>query len=264
MTFNPPVAPQAPSTARPETFAEQADAFVAWMAAFGAAINAAGGLATASQLVDIDADTFGGKGPSSYLRRDAGGHSMLGLLHFARPDDEQMRIGYNTGGERATYVSFWDGETARRGFIDFGSSYSSWGRDGGAVVSIHGVGDARINGHRVHHDGNKSEYISPETTIGSGYPVTLAHGLGARPRQIDLYLVCKTAQYGYSPGAEVHIPSGESFADWGAQAQTANDSEIRVVFGNSGFVVLDAVTGRRGAIAGAGFSNWKLKVRASL
>lgn len=46
MTFNPPAAPAAPNTAQPATFQADADAFAAWMAAFGSAINGAGGLQT--------------------------------------------------------------------------------------------------------------------------------------------------------------------------------------------------------------------------
>ena len=74
--FNPSPAPDAPSTARPATFAQDADNFTAWQAGFGAGINNAGGLLTpgdfglgARRQPSLAGDVFQENGAGVYYAR---------------------------------------------------------------------------------------------------------------------------------------------------------------------------------------------------
>ncbi|MBO9398727.1 hypothetical protein J7400_18800 [Shimia sp. R9_2] len=210
----------------------------------------------------LDADLLDSLHAWQFLRRDIAAN-MLGRLSLEVPADEQLRIGHNTGAARSALISIFDGLVTQRGYLQARSDRLRLGHVGGAVLDLLGSGNARLDGHQIHHDGNQLEYVSPETTVGAGYTVTFNHGLGSRPRKIDLFLVCKTAHHGYGVGNEVRIPSGEAFSNWGAQAYTTNDTQIRVVYGAAGLAVLNAANGVRGTITGSDFGKWRLKVRAS-
>lgn len=106
-------------------------------------------------------------------------------------------------------------------------------------------------------------YVSPETAIPVGTTVSFIHGLGHKPEQIDLYLVCQAASDGYSAGDVVHVGSGETYSGWGMQAYMPDTTQIKVVMGNSGQVVLNPSNGIRDTISTTTeLSNWKMKLRA--
>lgn len=63
------------------------------------------------------------------------------------------------------------------------------------------------------------EFISAETTIVSSSNVFAAHGLGVMPKLIQVRIICKTPEYGFSAGDEA-IP-------W--TANTSLDANIGVV-----------------------------------
>lgn len=109
----------------------------------------------------------------------------------------------------------------------------------------------------------RSEYVSPQQTITSGGALTLAHGLGVRPRIVRAFLVCQTAEQGFSIGDEVPIGDGlispEASRGFVMRPDTTN---IVIRFGSAAnaFVVNNATTGS--GAAGLTNANWRLVVRA--
>lgn len=104
-------------------------------------------------------------------------------------------------------------------------------------------------------------YTSAQQTITSAGALTLAHGLGSKPKAVEIFLVCQTAEGGYSIGDEV-------FATW--HMDTSNGRGIAIVsdatnlncrFGSSGGVFV-AIHKTTGVIFNLTSANWRLVVRA--
>lgn len=107
------------------------------------------------------------------------------------------------------------------------------------------------------------EYVSPEQTITLAGLISLAHGLGAVPKLVQVVAICKTAELGYSVGDIILATTPDTLgtaAGYGLQvAMSAANVDIRV--GNTGFSsVLNKATGAFGATATA--ASWRLIVRA--
>lgn len=104
------------------------------------------------------------------------------------------------------------------------------------------------------------KYESPEQTITSGGVVTLAHGLGAKPDMVRAFLVCKTAELGWSVGDEVSVDvlvAGGSTYNYSVGFNATN---IRAVCGSSGCAINNG-TGVTSTITNA---NWRLVLRAQI
>lgn len=105
-------------------------------------------------------------------------------------------------------------------------------------------------------------FESAEQTITLSGSLTLAHGLGVEPKNVQFYLICKTAELGYSVGNKVH---------WGTQIFTntvgsntgfttvVDATDIRVRYSGGGFVIPNFNTGTYAAITNG---NWRLIARA--
>lgn len=106
-------------------------------------------------------------------------------------------------------------------------------------------------------------YESPEQTITAGALITLAHGLGAKPKLISLELVCKAAEHGYSVGDCITVPSqagGYSTSNYGCTTRL-DATNINLRFGSqvtATFLILNS----SGTNFGATNTNWRLIVRA--
>lgn len=78
------------------------------------------------------------------------------------------------------------------------------------------------------------EFVSAEQTISAGGSLTIPHGLGAAPdRMPQVWLVCKSAQHGYSVGdkiSDIFLESASSIAR-GANV-AVDDTNIKVRFAN--------------------------------
>lgn len=104
------------------------------------------------------------------------------------------------------------------------------------------------------------EFTSSELTIANGGGGTIAHGLGAAPKLIQVLLICKTAEQGYSIGDTVV---------WGAfwQAQDrglsvggdATNIAYRYAAQNTPFSYLNKSTGASSALTNA---NWRVIIKA--
>ena len=105
-------------------------------------------------------------------------------------------------------------------------------------------------------------FESAEQTITSAGALTLAHGLGVKPKLIQVALVCKTAEAGYSINDELFVTieddDGINKQGTGIVVDTAN-LNIRFSSGGNVYVVLNKTTGGRAAITN---SNWKAIFRA--
>lgn len=127
-----------------------------------------------------------------------------------------------------------------------------------STVVVTNLNAAKVNGYTI------KSYESPEQTITAAGALTLAHGLGTTPKIIQAYLVCKTAEKGYSMGDETPCTiSAESLAasDSYGVAITYDTTNIYVRFGSIAnvFTINDKTTGSGSAIA---IANWKVIFRA--
>lgn len=108
------------------------------------------------------------------------------------------------------------------------------------------------------------EFKSAEQAITAAGSLTVAHGLGVRPKHIKYTLVCKVAEHGFSIGDEV---------DWGTvqysaateirsgfvNTPDATSMNIRFGAGTSTLYVLNKATGVPAAITS---SSWRLVMEA--
>lgn len=101
-------------------------------------------------------------------------------------------------------------------------------------------------------------YTSTEQTITNGSALTLAHGLGARPSEVQLVARCTTAQSPYAVGDEVTLTD---FSTGGVQygASVAADATNIVVRTGSGGHFLITNAGGSAAMTNA---SWRYVVRA--
>lgn len=102
----------------------------------------------------------------------------------------------------------------------------------------------------------KAHFVSAAQTISTGGQLTIAHGLGAIPKNVGLYLQCVNANNGYAAGEKVWVPllatSGTGFGC----AVKADATNLYVQFGAGGnvFVIHTWGTGATTAVAN---SDWQ-------
>ncbi len=114
--------------------------------------------------------------------------------------------------------------------------------------------------------GFTESFVSTDQTITSGGPLTIAHGLSAKPRLVIASLVCTTASNGFAVGDEItdgiddHYDAG--VGDYGLN-EWSDATYINIRFGSqtSVFIINGKSTGVTTAVTN---SSWKLKLRAFL
>ena len=94
--------------------------------------------------------------------------------------------------------------------------------------------------------------------------VTVAHGLGASPKQWQAVLRCKVANYGYLAGDEVDVTNG-GFFNWYTNHTSANATTITFVTTNA-YIYATRKDNPSGLLNTSGFSSgeWVLILRAWL
>jgi|GEM_PF-4370571 len=104
-------------------------------------------------------------------------------------------------------------------------------------------------------------YRSGEINLATGGKGSVAHGLGSLPFSVGAWLICKTAQHGWSVGDMVKIEyTADSSTMYGVKvAKDATDLKYQIA-SSSVFVPVYG-TGRLGSIT---LANWKLVLEASL
>ena len=93
-------------------------------------------------------------------------------------------------------------------------------------------------------------FVSADQTITTGGALTLAHGLGAAPRSLQVMIVCQTAELGYSVGDIVTLSS-----NYPAMWPDATNFNVRYINTNPP-AVANKTTGAITAITAA---NWKAR-----
>ena len=108
----------------------------------------------------------------------------------------------------------------------------------------------------------ETEFISAEQTITSAGALTIAHGLPAAPKLIQLRLICKIADAGYAVNDEVIVdfPAADAASNYGISI-IPDATNINVRYGSQATVFL--LTHKTTGIAISAINaNWRLIVRA--
>lgn len=105
------------------------------------------------------------------------------------------------------------------------------------------------------------EYVSPPQIFTLGGALTLAHGLGAKPKRAMVSLQCFTADAGYAVNDELIVPALEDNGTFVIGASIVPDAtNLNIRFSNSSFwFVPNKSTGERSGLAPA---SWRLILRA--
>lgn len=104
-------------------------------------------------------------------------------------------------------------------------------------------------------------FESTQQTITAAGALTLAHGLGVKPKLIQLTLVCATAEFGYLVGDEADlIPASGTTADRGVSV-VRDATNVLVRFGNAAASLIITNKGNGNSV-GLTNANWRLVVRA--
>lgn len=147
-------------------------------------------------------------------------------------------------------------------------------QDGVARVAINEDGSMELLTPAANPTGNKvptvgqlpftKEYVSPEQVITVGGAITLAHGLGAKPKLMSGSYICKAAEAGWSVGDEFNDSITYAYTDAGATITTTGGfdaSNLYIVFQNaSGSLRVRHKT--TGAIVNITPANWRFIARA--
>lgn len=107
------------------------------------------------------------------------------------------------------------------------------------------------------------EYVSSQQVITAGGLLTLAHGLAANPKLVQAFLVCQTAEQGYSVGDEVPVSldsQGTNSLTWGAVCTWDTTNLYVRPSGTAGsFILLHKTSTAAFQITNA---NWRIIMRA--
>lgn len=118
--------------------------------------------------------------------------------------------------------------------------------------------DFQINGASMPFT---KEFTSADQAIGSASSLTLAHGLGAIPKLVAVYLVCQTSQLGYTTGDIVaYQPMSSDGATVFGSSITVDATNLSIRLStNTLWAVIRADTG---ATANVTAANWKIRYKA--
>lgn len=116
----------------------------------------------------LDTDRMKGVDGSNYARTDID-EIFNGLMILARASGEQLRVGYQTGAARDSYISIYDGLNSRRGYLQGQANFLRLLSDTGAYLDLYGFGDARLNGNKIYHSGNDGPGSGLHADLLDGY-----------------------------------------------------------------------------------------------
>lgn len=106
------------------------------------------------------------------------------------------------------------------------------------------------------------EYHSSAQTISSGGALTLAHGLSAKPKLVQPYLVCVTDEAGYVVGDELFVGTAGNRPSSSTGASVVSDAvNLNIRFGNFSSVFF-APNKTTGATAQLTNTSWNFRIRA--
>lgn len=99
-------------------------------------------------------------------------------------------------------------------------------------------------------------FESAAQTITTGGQLTIAHGLGAVPKTYVIWLVCVTAENGYTAGQRVGFDTAAIPTNRGLSV-IVDATNVVLRFGSAAFAITNASTGASGSLTPA---NWNLVV----
>jgi hypothetical protein len=113
-------------------------------------------------------------------------------------------------------------------------------------------------------------FESTQQTITAGGSLTIPHGLGVAPKQINCFLVCQTSENGYTAGDVLAITNFAYFITAGGTAYSQGQSikvdstniTVRFATGGGGTTVYSSIDGSTGDPVNLTDANWKLLIRA--
>jgi hypothetical protein len=112
----------------------------------------------------------------------------------------------------------------------------------------------------------KTSYESSEQTVTAGGTLALTHSLGGNPDIIEVWMRCKTAEYGFAIGDEVLVSVNGGPTSSGSSGTTVyrtNATQVQIIIGN---VATSVYVNRLSATVGNGVgltnANWRIVVRA--
>ncbi|ESW78247.1 hypothetical protein X773_21030 [Mesorhizobium sp. LSJC285A00] len=106
-------------------------------------------------------------------------------------------------------------------------------------------------------------YESPQQTITSGGSLTLAHGLGVKPKNYLAFLQCTTAEGGYSIGDEEPVSIGSHEASTNRGLSVVPDATNMVVrFGSQASSAAQITRKDTGGFLNITNASWRLVIRA--
>jgi hypothetical protein len=103
-------------------------------------------------------------------------------------------------------------------------------------------------------------YTSSDVTLSRDYSATFAHGLGARPSQIQMNLRCVSAQLGYAVNDVVYFSGGAYDVNSGQGINIAADA-TNIYFGTY-WVYVRNRSGGSGAFVEITYANWRASMVA--
>jgi hypothetical protein len=108
------------------------------------------------------------------------------------------------------------------------------------------------------------EYVSSQQTVSNGLRLTLAHGLGARPKLLTFHLICVTDDNGFTAGDEIKVEpqSHTSNNDYTFSFWLDDTSNINIEFGTE--TPIFKVINKAGVRAILTNANWKFVARGWL
>ncbi len=106
-------------------------------------------------------------------------------------------------------------------------------------------------------------YESPQQTITSGGSLTLAHGLGVKPKNYLAFLQCTTAEGGYSVGDEESVSIGSHEASTNRGLSVVPDATNLVIrFGSQASSAVQITRKDTGGYLNITNASWRFVIRA--
>lgn len=205
----------------------------------------------------LDADKLDGHHASAFARTDVN-TTLMGMLISQRIGHEKIRL-VGASGENP-YYSIWGAEGARGVFQGYDDHIALrvYKPDGGLIsLRLHDDGRILWNGKKLlTEEDNAPDRIDEFAPFPAAKAnVSVLHGYGQAPSNVQAWAVCVNASGGYAPGDRIKLGTHYRY-HVGGMAFGANGTEV---FFSAKY--LDIITASGAGIVGiAGSSNWKLEL----
>lgn len=233
------------------------------------------GLAVTDTVTVTSADAGAGAGPVVELRRDSASPAVNDLLAYlqwtGRDSAANLQTYAQIHGQILDPVSATEDallviETVVAGVLAAQLAIAAGVYTPLATGGAKGAGT--FNATEYYKNGARlllqQFFESTQQTVTSGGALTLAHSLGASPKLYQAYLICTSAEAGYSVNDEVAVnPSIQDSGSDRGLSMVPDATNINVRFGSSSSA-LNIIRKDTGVRFGITNTSWKLVARAWL